>query len=312
MSNAAPNRIYAANSADRLTNAPGHTIRGSGQIGVGLMALTNQGTIEASASAGMMIDTNVGGFDNQGLLHVSGGTMTIGAGTLTTSGTVIVDAGRLLNRSSGTWVQTGGGVLANGELQVVANSYLLQGGTLGGSGLVDSNVTNSGGAIAPGNSPGTLTIEGNYIQQVGGTLAIEITGVTSGTQNDLLTILGTASLNGTISITRPTAFLPAIGQSFTILTTTGTNTLTGTFSAISSPDFWHVVYLNNAAVIVFDGEGPPPCPADFNRDGTINVQDIFDFLSAWFAANPRADVNGVNGINVQDIFDFLTAWFAGC
>ena len=44
----------------------------------------------------------------------------------------------------------------------------------------------------------------------------------------------------------------------------------------------------------------------------LDVQDIFEFLTAWFAADPRADFNGVNGITVQDIFDFLTAWFAGC
>ena len=54
------------------------------------------------------------------------------------------------------------------------------------------------------------------------------------------------------------------------------------------------------------------CPADFNCSGAVNVQDIFDFLSAWFAADPRADFNGIGGITVQDIFDFLAAWFAGC
>ncbi len=31
---------------------------------------------------------------------------------------------------------------------------------------------------------------------------------------------------------------------------------------------------------------PVPCPADFNRNGVKNVQDIFDFLSAWFAPCP--------------------------
>jgi hypothetical protein len=41
------------------------------------------------------------------------------------------------------------------------------------------------------------------------------------------------------------------------------------------------------------------------------VQDIFDFLAAWFAASPLADVNAVSGVTVQDIFDFLAAWFAG-
>ena len=55
-----------------------------------------------------------------------------------------------------------------------------------------------------------------------------------------------------------------------------------------------------------------PCPADFNGVGGVTVQDIFDFLGAWFAALPAADFNHVNGITVQDIFDYLSAWFAGC
>ncbi len=55
-----------------------------------------------------------------------------------------------------------------------------------------------------------------------------------------------------------------------------------------------------------------PCPADFNCSGSLSINDIFDFLSAWFASDPRADFNGVNGLGIQDIFDFLAAWFAGC
>jgi hypothetical protein len=54
------------------------------------------------------------------------------------------------------------------------------------------------------------------------------------------------------------------------------------------------------------------CKADFNGAGGIGVQDIFDFLTAWFSAQPGADFNGANGITVQDIFDFLAAWFTGC
>lgn len=57
---------------------------------------------------------------------------------------------------------------------------------------------------------------------------------------------------------------------------------------------------------------PPACPADFDCSGGLSVQDIFDFLNAWLAGDPRADFNGVNGITVQDIFDYLNAWFAGC
>jgi hypothetical protein len=57
---------------------------------------------------------------------------------------------------------------------------------------------------------------------------------------------------------------------------------------------------------------PVRCIGDFNCSGTATVQDIFDFLSAWFAGAPSADVNGASGVTVQDIFDFLTSWFAGC
>ncbi len=53
------------------------------------------------------------------------------------------------------------------------------------------------------------------------------------------------------------------------------------------------------------------CPADYNGNGTLEVQDIFDFLNGWFAGAPAADFNG-GGLSVQDIFDFLNAWFAGC
>ncbi len=52
------------------------------------------------------------------------------------------------------------------------------------------------------------------------------------------------------------------------------------------------------------------CVADFNGDGVVAVQDIFDFLTAWFGGDPRADING-GGLGVQDIFDFLSLWFAG-
>jgi hypothetical protein len=60
---------------------------------------------------------------------------------------------------------------------------------------------------------------------------------------------------------------------------------------------------------------PNPCAtciADFNHVGGVTVQDIFDFLAAYFTQNPSADVNHVGGITVQDIFDFLAAYFAGC
>ncbi len=54
------------------------------------------------------------------------------------------------------------------------------------------------------------------------------------------------------------------------------------------------------------------CPGDYNKSHTVDVSDIFDFLTGWFAGNAAADFNGTGGITVTDIFEFLAAWFAGC
>jgi hypothetical protein len=54
------------------------------------------------------------------------------------------------------------------------------------------------------------------------------------------------------------------------------------------------------------------CAADFDGNGTVEVPDIFAFLSAWFAGDESADLDGTPGIAVPDIFAFLSLWFAGC
>jgi hypothetical protein len=58
--------------------------------------------------------------------------------------------------------------------------------------------------------------------------------------------------------------------------------------------------------------GPVLCPADFNRSGVVSVQDIFDFLAAYFNNDPCADFNHSGAVTVQDIFDFLAAYFTAC
>ncbi|MBY0261821.1 MAG: hypothetical protein K2Q20_05730 [Phycisphaerales bacterium] len=54
------------------------------------------------------------------------------------------------------------------------------------------------------------------------------------------------------------------------------------------------------------------CRADFNCSGAVEVGDIFAFLSAWFASDPKSDVDGDTMKTVADIFAFLSLWFAGC
>lgn len=57
---------------------------------------------------------------------------------------------------------------------------------------------------------------------------------------------------------------------------------------------------------------PSFCPGDFNRSGAVGVQDLFDYLAAYFAGQTSADFNRSGAISVQDTFDFLAAYFGAC
>ncbi len=54
------------------------------------------------------------------------------------------------------------------------------------------------------------------------------------------------------------------------------------------------------------------CRADFNNNGAVGVQDIFDFLTAYFTGSSAADINATGTVTVQDIFDYVTLYFVGC
>ncbi|MBX3404350.1 MAG: hypothetical protein KF699_13145 [Phycisphaeraceae bacterium] len=70
------------------------------------------------------------------------------------------------------------------------------------------------------------------------------------------------------------------------------------------------VPLDEAVLRVGIGPAPPPCPADHDDSGLLEVSDIFAFLGDWFAG--AADFDGNGETDVHDIFAFLAAWFAGC
>jgi len=54
------------------------------------------------------------------------------------------------------------------------------------------------------------------------------------------------------------------------------------------------------------------CTPDFNQDGTLSVQDLFDFLATWFAGTAEADYNGDGNVGIGDIFSYIGGWFGGC
>jgi hypothetical protein len=185
----------------------------------------NQGTITATSD--LLIDAEMAAHTNGGT--IDGGSVTITGmdTTFETSGDITIPAFRSL--TTPTFSQTGGTTLVEGTLFSTAIIELL-GGMLGGSGAVFASLTNSGGTVSPGMSPGRLSIFGNYIQDVGGTLAIEIGGAAAASEYDVLQVLGSATLDGTLDLSLIDDFEPTTVQSFRALTAFP---VTGTFDIVN-------------------------------------------------------------------------------
>ncbi len=107
-------------------------------------------------------------------------------------------------------IRNGGTVIAERILIGAAGTLMGNGGTL--IGAVENH-----GTIAPGESPGTLTIDGDFVQGADGVLVIEIGGAGPG-EYDVLHVTGTATLGGTLKLELLNGFVPGAGSHFDFLT----------------------------------------------------------------------------------------------
>ncbi|MFL5781542.1 MAG: hypothetical protein ACJ760_09535 [Thermoleophilaceae bacterium] len=184
----------------------------------GTIALTDLGGSHGStlrASGGKLTNTGAlstvvgsGGARHLGKTIENQGTMQIGADTssegdpntlaLTSSaGEFDVLAGAKLTLSNFT--ETGGGAGIYGRLDDSGNPTV-SGGRLEGDGLIKAGTfANTGGTVDPGDGVGQLTVDGNYTQGSGGTLAVKIQGPNPASDFDLLVVTGTATLGGTLT-----------------------------------------------------------------------------------------------------------------
>ena len=115
----------------------------------------------------------------------------------------------------------------------LGNGGVLHGGILKGRGTVGGDVENSN-IVAPGNSPGIITIDGNYTEDNTAALNIEIEGISpnSPMQFDQLIVNGAVSLAGTLNTTLLNGFIPANGNSFQIICNHGTDPIIGSFATL--------------------------------------------------------------------------------
>lgn len=217
---AASNGTTLDMSSGGLTNAAGGILQLDANTNFnGGGPLSNQGTLRIVAGANTPSFTNAGTI----VLDQSATNPFLNTGTLTNTGT-IATSGASANTSSvnGTIDQTGSSALVSipaGTKLSVNSPLLLKAGKLGGGGTLQGSVNNSGGAVAPGASPGTLTVSGDYTQGAGGSLEVEVTGTGVG-QFDKLTVGGGATLDGTLALQPSTGYASsaALGDGIDFLT----------------------------------------------------------------------------------------------
>lgn len=127
----------------------------------------------------------------------------------------------------------GGRLNLNGTL--TTDATVNAGGVLGGGGTIVGIVTNNG-TVSPGNSIGTLAIDGDYRQGADGVLSVEIGAGGS----DLLAISGTAGLNGTIETSIALNDFAALDRTSVAVLTAGT--IEGQFDneGTTRQGFWDV------------------------------------------------------------------------
>ena len=94
----------------------------------------------------------------------------------------------------------------------------------------NGDLNNTGGTVGPGYLSSTTSINGNYSQDASSTLLIEILGMTPGTEYDVLSVTGSAILDGILDIDLDYAEL-VLGDSFDILIA---NAISGEFASISN------------------------------------------------------------------------------
>ena len=185
------------------------SIEGAGSFRLGSKQLTVGANNLSTTVSGVIADGGRDGGTGGSLVKVGTGTLTL-AGNNTYTGPTTVNAGSLV---------------VNGSLAgaVTVNS----GGMLGGSGSIGGLVANNS-TVAPGNSIGTLNVNGNFTQN-GGTYQVE---VNAQGQGDRINATGTATINGASVQVLAQSGTYARNTTYTILNATGG--VSGAYSGVSS------------------------------------------------------------------------------
>jgi hypothetical protein len=293
------------------------------------VAVVNSGTVAVDAvgqragllslapNAGDSATLNVtsGWLDAQTSVEAGAG----GAATINHSGGLLLADEVVLGGAagaSGVYNLSGSGVLRTGSLSKGASggAFNMTGGTLSADN-VGFALTNQGGVIAPGDSPGVTTIAGN-LQLDSGVLEIEIGGTDPGfgmtpTQFDRLFVQGSADLGGMLRVKLVDLgagqFVPQLGNQFAIVAATGG--VGGQFDMLDLPPLAPgLKWAFTPGDITLYLSVLPDIDANFVEDSAIDGTDFLAWQRGYGLDNQHNNENGdANADGLVNDADFA-AW----
>ena len=257
-----------------LRHGAGHSIEGSGRLGLGRILINNEGQIAADRHGEQLIIDAFGPATvNRGVLRsMAGGILRVAEALEDTGGQVEVEAGSQL-LVSGTMSQRNGSTLANGWLE--STGFEFTGSTVQGTGTFNGPLTAAFSLVEPGNSTGTLTVHGNTTLATGSSLCIE---VASASDRDLLAVTsGICQLDGATLRLDLLGNAPDLSNSDTLTILTSDGGLTGTFLNASDGDRLHTIDGLSSFVVRYSGNSVTL--TDFAREpsSVANQPPIFTF-----------------------------------
>ncbi len=223
--------------------------------------------------------------------------------------------GSTLTIEPGVDVTVPGGTTV-GEPAPSTNSFLDPEGTFsfaGPSGLT-TPVLVMHGTTRPGgpSSAGLFNLVGDLSMQSSGVMEFELGGLLPLTEHDQTSIVGGASLTGTLAVKLLSGFVPELGQNFEILTATGA--ITGTFANLTSPPGLPAnlklepVYTPGKVTLSVVATCYPDCDAS----GDLNIDDFICFQTLYALGDPKADCDLSGGLDIDDFICFQTFFAIGC
>ena len=182
----------------------------------------------------------------------------------------------------------GGALIVNGNITSVGNLVVNAGGTLGGNGTVGNTLLN-GGILSPGNSIGTIAVQGSLVFTAASTYLVQV----SSSASDLTNVTGAATLAGTVQVALANGTL-RFNSPYTILSSATLNGSRFDFVATPTGVAGSLIYSGNTVQLVLGSDLAQIAGLNMNQRA---VATALDKAFNSFGGVPAAQ-GGIFGGNV--------------